>query len=318
MHTIGVDVGGTKMAAGVVDAAGRVVAHRSYRTPAATAEVVPELCRLVGAVRGRYDIGAVGVGAAGFVDEHGATVLFAKHIGWTGEPLRTSLEGLLGLPVVVENDANAAAWGEARHGAGRNERNLVCVTIGTGIGGGLILDGNLFRGSHGVAAELGHLCVVPDGRRCGCGAFGCWEMYGSGGALVREGRRRGVVAGADAPAGPAITRAARAGDPAALDLLAWLGDWVGRGLAGLAAVLDPPCFVLGGGVVAEAGELLLTPVRTSFRRHLTGVGHRPVARVVPAALGHDAGLIGAADLARVAQDRTTARSVPSASKDRRR
>ncbi|WP_307871344.1 ROK family glucokinase [Micromonospora sp. M61] len=313
------DVGGTKMVAGVVDAAGRVVARRTDRTPVETADVLPAMCRLIRTVRGEHEIGAVGVGAAGFVDLHGATVLFAKHIGWAGEPVRETLAGVLGLPVVVENDANAAAWGEARHGAGQGESSLVCVTIGTGIGGGLIVDGKLFRGGHGVAAELGHLCVVPDGHRCGCGAFGCWEMYGSGGALVREGRRRGAVAaaGADALAGSAISRAGRAGDPVALDVLAWLADWIGRGLAGLAAVLDPPCFVLGGGVVAEAGDLLLEPIRTSFRRHLTGAEHRPAARVVPAALGHDAGLIGAADLARAAAARITARSVSSAPTGRR-
>lgn len=309
MSAIGVDIGGSKIIAGVVDDGGRVVRRREMPTPTQTDRVIPVVCDLIAALRVPGEVTAVGLAAAGFVDADLSTVLFAKHIGWLHEPLKHRIEQAVRLPVVVENDANAAAWGEARFGTGRPGRCLVCVTVGTGIGGGLVVDGQLFRGSAGVAAELGHLCVAPDGYRCGCGSYGCWEMYGSGQALERDARRHAAegspltagllaVAGSvDAITGPHVTRAARDGDRGACELLAQLGDWIGRGMASLAAVLDPDTFVVGGGV-AKAGELLLGPVRTAFRQHLTGRGHRPEARIVPAVLGNDAGVIGVADLAR--------------------
>ncbi|MGE7436349.1 ROK family glucokinase [Kitasatospora sp. NPDC001175] len=308
--TIGVDIGASKIAAGVVDEAGRILRRVRVATPREPDRVESAVCDVVEAVRGDHPVAGVGLGAAGFVDEKRATVLFAKHIGWESEPLGAVVEKVLDLPVTVENDANAAAWGEARFGAGRGRDPVVCVTVGTGIGGGLVVNGGLYRGRYGVAAEFGHLPVVPGGLVCGCGSRGCWEMYGSGTALVREARAL-VAAGTpeaapllrraggtvDGLTGPLLTRAAGEGDQAALGLLAGLGHWLGVGLAALAAVLDPACIVIGGGVGA-AGELLLGPVRESFREHLTGRGHRPEAAVRPAALGNDAGLVGVADLAR--------------------
>jgi glucokinase len=186
---------------------------------------------------------------------------------------------------------------------------MVIVTVGTGIGGGIVVDGALMHGAFGVAAELGHMRVVPGGFRCGCGNRGCWEMYASGTALVREARelvltgtplaaRLGELCGGD-PAvlsGPDVTRAAVEGDPAAIELLADLGIWIGEGLASVAAILDPELVVLGGGV-SEAGSLLIDPALAAFRRQLTGRGHRPEARFTLASLGNDAGMIGAADLA---------------------
>lgn len=308
---IGVDIGGTKIAAGVVDRQGRIVASTRRDTPADNpAKTLEAIADAVRELTGTYACVGVGLGAAGFVDEKRSTVMFAPNLAWRDEHLRTELEGLLGLPVVVENDANAAAWAEARFGAARDQSHAVVLTVGTGIGGGIVLDGTLLRGRYGVAAEVGHLNVVPDGRRCGCGLQGCWEQYGSGRALVQEAREQAAVSPAMAVdlldladgraegiTGEMISEAARAGDVVALQCFKELGKWLGRGIAQLAAILDPGVFVLAGGVSA-AGDVLLAPTEVTFRRHLTGRGHRPTADVRIAELGPEAGLIGAADLVR--------------------
>src|SRR6266542_2057725 len=185
--TIGVDIGGTKVAAGVVDEEGEILTRLRRDTPAAdSAAVVEVIIALVTELAESYNVEAVGLGAPGFVDAGRATVLFTPNLLWRDEPLRDEIEKRCHLPAVVENDANAAAWAEARFGAGRGDAFVVLLTIGTGIGGGLVLDGELYRGRFGVAAEIGHLNVVPDGRLCGCGNKGCWEQYASGRALVRE------------------------------------------------------------------------------------------------------------------------------------
>jgi glucokinase len=308
---IGVDIGGTKVAAGVVDGEGRVVARARRLTPSRSARAVEAtIAEVVGELRERYEVVAVGIGAAGFVDADRSHVLFAPHLAWRNEPLREAVAEALGLPVVVENDANAAAWAEYRFGAGRGEPLLVCVTLGTGIGGGIVADGVVQRGRYGTAGEFGHMVVVPDGHRCECGNRGCLEQYASGNRLGREARelaRAGspvtvplmerVGGDISALVGPLITEAARDGDPCAVELFEDVGRWLGIGLANLAAALDPGMFVIGGGV-SDAGELLLRPARESFRRTLTGRGFRPEPRILAAALGPEAGLVGAADLAR--------------------
>ncbi|MFD0890998.1 ROK family protein, partial [Streptosporangium algeriense] len=187
--TIGVDIGGTKIAAGVVDEDGHIVEHLLRPTPATDPERVAEsIAEVVGELAEGREIEGVGLGAAGFVDETRSLVRFSPNLAWREEPLQKKVSALVGMPVVVENDANAMAWAEARFGAGRGESHLVCVTIGTGIGGGLVFDGALFRGRWGMGAELGHMQVVPEGRLCGCGNLGCWEQYASGNALVAEAR----------------------------------------------------------------------------------------------------------------------------------
>jgi glucokinase len=256
---------------------------------------------------------AVGIGAAGFVAEDRATVVFAPHLSWRNEPLREALAARLTLPVSIDNDANAAAWAEASFGAARGESHAVMITMGTGIGGALIIDGQVQRGRHGIAGEFGHMQIVPGGVRCECGNRGCWEQYASGNALVREARAMieagsPVVAdllirlGGDVGAltGPFITETARDGDPMARELIADIGEWLGVGMANLAAAFDPGLFVIGGGVSA-ADEMLLGPARDAFRRQLPGRGYRPEARIVRAQLGADSGLIGAAELARGGQ-----------------
>ncbi|GAB2461532.1 ROK family glucokinase [Jatrophihabitans fulvus] len=308
---IGVDIGGTKVAAGVVDGEGRIVDRHRADTPSKdVAETEQVIVSVVNTLLERHEgVTAVGIGAAGWIANDHATVLFSPHLAWRNEPLRESLAGRIRLPVVVENDANAAAWAEYRFGAARDEPVVVCVTLGTGIGGGLVAHGSVYRGAYGIACEYGHMTLVPDGRFCACGNRGCWEMYASGRALARDAKELAaespVAAGGmveragsiEAITGEVVTAAAADGDPAAQSICTTVGRWLGRGLANLAAVIDPSVFVIGGGVVA-AGELLLAPAREEFAHTLTGRGFRPYARVAGADLGPEAGLVGAADLAR--------------------
>src|SRR5256885_1210915 len=184
--TIGVDVGGTKVAAGVVDDRGRILEKVRRPTPSTSPhETAAVIAEVVDILKSKYEeVEAVGLGAAGFVDETRSTVLFAPNLAWRDEPIKKKVESKVGLPVVVENDANASAWGEAKFGAGRGEPHMLLVALGTGIGGALILDGELYRGRFGIGGEFGHYRVVPDGRRCGCGNRGCLEQYTSGNALV--------------------------------------------------------------------------------------------------------------------------------------
>jgi glucokinase len=308
---IGVDIGGTKVAAGVVDENGGVLALVRRPTPSEdVAETEAAIAAVVAELTARYDVVAVGIGAAGWIGNDRATVLFSPHLAWRNEPLRDALAGRIGLPVTVENDANAAAWAEYRYGSARGERVVVCVTLGTGIGGGLVVSGILYRGAHGVACEWGHMSVVPDGRRCACGNRGCWEMYASGSALARDARELAEVSPVAAHrllqlvdgdptalTGLDVTIAAREGDPAAVEIFTAMGRWLGRGIADLAAIIDPSVVVVGGGV-SEAGDLLLGPAREAFAASLTGRGFRPTSPIRLAALGPDAGLVGAADLAR--------------------
>lgn len=320
---IGIDVGGTKVAGGVVDPDGRVLALTRADTPATdvtrTRDVIVDMVRELAAA---HPVVAVGIGAAGWVDAARATVSFAPHLAWRDEPLRDRLAAAVDLPVVVENDANAAAWAEFQFGAAREPNRdrsgagrtgaadpMVLVTVGTGIGGGIVLGGGLVRGAHGYAGEPGHQVVVPDGHPCSCGRRGCLEQYASGAALVRfvrSGAAADPVAAAalrelagdpDQLTGPLVTTAARAGDKLARDAFDQVGRWLGIGLADLVQVLDPALLVIGGGV-AEAGELLLAPTRESYRDALAQRGALPVAEVRPARLGTAAGVVGAADLAR--------------------
>ncbi|NKX54962.1 ROK family protein [Arthrobacter mobilis] len=308
---IGVDIGGTKVAAGVVDGAGQVLAEDTRPTPGDNPrEVERVIAELVRGLADSYPAVPVGVGAAGWLDLDGGTVLFSPHLAWRHEPLRANLQALLQRPVLVANDADAAAWAEWRFGAGRGQRRLVCITLGTGIGGAIITDGRIERGNWGVAGEFGHQILVPGGHRCECGNRGCWEQYASGNALGREARE---LAAAHSPVslewlraaggqarditGATVTRLALAGHAASRDLLEDAGEWLGIGLANLAAALDPGMFVIGGGL-CEAGSLLLEPARHAFARNLTGRGFRPAAPIRLAALGPRAGLVGAADLSR--------------------
>lgn len=311
--TIGLDIGGTKIAGGLVDDEGRIRVCGRRDTPAqdpnAIAHEAADLIRELAEQGEGEVVTAVGVACAGFINAVGSQVLFAPNLAWRDEPLKQRLESMVEQSVLIENDANAAAWGEFRFGAAREADDMVLVTVGTGIGGGVVVGSRLLRGAFGIGGELGHMRVVPGGHRCGCGNRGCWEVYASGTALVREARGL-IVSGTPHAAaltercggepaalrGSDVTEAAEAGDPAALELLTDLGTWIGEGAASVAAILDPELIVIGGGV-AESGELLLEPVRAAFARNLIGRGHRPMPKIVSAQLVNDAGLIGAAALA---------------------
>ncbi|MBB5933442.1 ROK family glucokinase [Streptomyces zagrosensis] len=308
--TIGVDIGGTKIAAGVVDEEGSILDTCKVPTPPTPEGVVDAIAEAVRTVSVDHEVEAVGIGAAGYVDDKRATVLFAPNINWRHEALKDKVEQRVGLPVVVENDANAAAWGEYRFGAGQGHEDVICITLGTGLGGGVIIGNKLRRGRFGVAGEFGHIRVVPDGLLCGCGSQGCWEQYASGRALVRYAKQRaaatpenatvllslgdGTAAGIE---GRHVSQAARNGDPVAIDSFRELARWAGSGLADLASLFDPSAFIVGGGV-SDEGDLVLDPIRKSFRRWLVGGQWRPHAQVLAAQLGGEAGLVGAADLAR--------------------
>jgi len=309
--TIGVDVGGTKVLAGVVDESGTVLTQVRAATPRTDpAAIAAVIAGLVGELRADHDVEAVGIGAAGFIDIARSNVLIAPNLIWRNEPLRQRVGALIDLPIVVENDANCHAWAELRFGVAQGRRDAVFVILGTGIGGGIVMNGQLYRGGFGIAGEFGHIRAVPDGRPCGCGNHGCWEQYASGNALVFEARAIArarpdgfpwlfakVAGDVDAITGPLVTEAAQLGDLGAVEAFAIVGRWLGEGLADLSAVLDPDCFVVGGGP-ADAGELLLGPARAAYPATLTGAAYRPHPPILAAQLGSMAGLVGAADLAR--------------------
>ena len=311
---VGVDIGGTKVVAGLVDTAGAITETRRRSTPGrdvvAVEDTITEVVSELLEAAGDREVSGIGVGAAGFVDTDRELVMFSPHLAWRREPLRKALADRLSRDVLIDNDANGAAWAEWRFGAGRGEPRLVCITLGTGIGGGLVVDGRLERGRFGMAGEFGHMVLVPGGLRCECGNRGCWEQYASGNALGREGRELAEGgspvatellsrAGGDPSAviGSVVTRAALDGDPASVEIVREVGEWLGLGVANLVAALDPGTVVVGGGV-SEVGELLLAPAREAFSRNLTGRGYRPQARLLGAELGPLAGLVGMADLAR--------------------
>lgn len=310
MKTIGVDIGGTKIAAGVVDERGTILTQTRVDTDATNpAAIDAAVIEVVRELRRDHEVTAVGVAAAGFAGADRRTMLFAPNIAWRDYPLADRIEEGVDLPVVVENDANAAGWAEFIFGAARHVEDMVLLTIGTGLGGAIVVGGELVRGRWGVAAEIGHMRVVPGGQMCGCGHEGCWEQYGSGSALVRWGREAfiadpeaaaGLMERADGDpdnlTGPQITAAAQEGDWLGQRLLATLGGWLGEGMATVSSLLDPELFVIGGGVSA-AGDLLLQPARDAFLRELPARGHRPEAEIVLAQMGNAAGVVGAAALA---------------------
>jgi len=305
---IGVDAGGTKVAGLLVDVGdgGRVLVRQEVATPAADAEAATRT--IVAVVRELMAEGpalAVGVGAAGMVGLDGV-LRFAPNVAWREFPLAERIQRAVGLPTIVDNDANVAAWGEFRFGAGMGSGDMLLVTVGTGIGGGVVTGGRLFRGAHGFAAEIGHVIVEPNGPRCGCGNLGCWEQMASGRAVGRLGRKAVVdhpesllleLAGGNpnAVTGPIVTAAAKEGDPVAVHVLAEVGRRLGEGIAGLVNILDPEVVVVGGGVI-EAGDLLLEPARLACHDVVEAPEHRPAVPIVSAYMGQDAGDSVAANL----------------------
>ncbi|MET7421074.1 ROK family glucokinase [Dactylosporangium sp. NPDC005555] len=311
--TIGVDIGGTKVLGGVVDSAGDVLAQTRRDTPAQDpSQTADRIIDVIQELAAAHPVDAVGIGAAGWIDATRSIVQFAPNLAWRNEPLREKITAAVGLPVVVENDGNAATWAEFQFGAGHDANDsMVLFTVGTGIGSGIVINGNLIRGTNGIAAELGHMMMVPGGHPCGCGRSGCLEQYASGNALVRfakaDAREKpelaeqllALVSGdVEAIKGHAVTQAARLGDTVAIGAFEQIGRWLGVALADIVQILDPQVIVVGGGVI-DAGDLLMKPARASYEDQLAQRGRLPVAEVRPALMGNLAGVVGAADLARV-------------------
>ncbi|MFR9753233.1 ROK family glucokinase [Nocardia sp. 004] len=309
--TVGIDVGGTNIRASVVDDSGEVLDTVQAPTPHSARALEDALDFAVRDLRRRHPIGAVGLAVAGFVNGDRSTVRFAPHLPWQDAPVAQRLTDRLELPVILEHDANAAMWAEHRFGAAAGGHNVVLITIGTGIGSALLIEGRLYRGTHGAAPELGHLRVVPEGRACPCGKRGCWERYCSGTALadtaiemlatapVRSVLARDVARDPGSLTGRRVAGAAQDGDPLAVRVMADFARWLGLGLAFVSDLFDPDLVVIAGGVSSSA-PLFLDEAREEYARTITGAGHRPLARIRTTQLGEAAGMIGAADLAKAA------------------
>ena len=295
MFSIGIDIGGTKIAGALVDTEGNILRKGQIPTQADSAQAVEDaVVQLISELSDGESVIAAGVAAAGFIDAGQSTVYYAPNIAWRNEKLKEKLEARTEIPVVIENDANAAGWAEYRFGAGKHVTHMTMLTVGTGVGGAIVINGELFRGGFGAGAELGHLRVVPDGLECGCGQRGCIEQYGSGRALLRYIRQEKDDSNITQEQAKALLEA---GDPAALAALNTLGNWLGVAAASLSAVLDPQLFVIGGGV-SIAGDLLLNPMRHAYLENLSARGFHPEPEFRTAVLVNDAGVVGAADLAR--------------------
>ena len=313
VNAIGIDIGGTKVLGGVVTGTGEILATARRDTPREGGRALTEaIANVATELVQQYPVDSIGVSAAGFISSDRQTMLATPNISnWNGVNLVTELTEILDKKIVLENDANAAAWGEFKFGAGRGRSDLMMLTLGTGVGGGLILGGSVFRGAFGIGAELGHIRIVPEGQLCGCGIRGCLEQYASGSALMRHAREaidaspllaRNLLERGDGTIeglrGNDITEAARDGDPVAIAAFNTMATYLGAGIASLCAVIDPSCVVLGGGVI-DAGELFLGPTRDSALRLIPFSGKHPYPEIVAAELGNNAGLVGVADLSRI-------------------
>jgi glucokinase len=306
---IGVDVGGTKIAAGVITWDGRILQSTSVATPpdAGGAEMLEISARIIERLREQHPaVRAIGVGAAGMVDWPSGHIRWAPNNAYHDLALKDLLAQTTGLPVVVDNDANVAARAEAHIGAGKGYSDFAVLTVGTGIGAGLVLDGKIYRGNTGIGGEFGHLIVNPQGPECGCGSTGCLEAMASGIALGRlgraaarkdpEGALAALAGGAANVNGEAVYKAALMREPVACSLFDKIGYWLGVGISSLVNLLDIELVVIGGGLSAT-GELLLHPARLSLKEFIFSPAHRQLPEIITARLGTEAGMVGAGILA---------------------
>lgn len=307
---IGVDVGGTKIAVAVVDTEGRMVASSKAATPAGTSEdIIATIEGLIAKlIESAADIGelmGIGLAVAGTIDWKRGMVVQSPNLPFANLRLKSIVESNFGLSTFMDNDGNLAALGEKYYGAGRDAGNIVGLTLGTGIGAGIIIDGCLYRGATGSAAEIGHMVVEATGPRCSCGSYGCFEEMAAGRALVRIAKEHAArnddtlileLAGDDIEAitGPMVTDAAQKNDPLALDIFNEVGFWLGIGINNVINIFNPELVILGGGM-AEAGDLVLAPARKVIAERALHP-NQDVAEVVLADLGNHAGLLGAAAL----------------------
>jgi glucokinase len=299
---LGVDVGGTKLVAATVDADGRVIERRREQTPARDADrLVDSLTHLIGELAG--DGTPVGIGVAGMVDPTGR-VRYGPNIGVRDLPLSALLADVAGGEVTVVNDANAAVLGEQRAGAGRGREDVLLFTLGTGVGGGVVLGGTLREGAHGYGGEVGHLIVEEGGRPCPCGNRGCIEAYASGTAIGLAARDRLVDPEAASLlrddlelSGRSVTQAAVAGDALAQSILVDVGRWLGVAAASLVNVLDPEVILIGGGASVATAPWVIPAAERTLAERVLGRRLRPIPPIELTELGDDAGIVGAAMLA---------------------
>jgi len=306
VNAIGVDVGGTKIAAGVVTPEGEILEEVRYPTPHSPGTLIDNIFKAIKEVGDGHEVGGTCLAVPGFVLAHENRVVFSPNLhAVEGIPLKGELEPKIGLPLTIENDANAAAWGEFRFGAGSEVDHLVFVTLGTGIGGGVITHGVLMRGAQGSGGELGHVTIQATGPRCACGNHGCLEALASGTAIGRRARELAIETPDSALGrlatkrqilGEDVTELAREGDGVALSVLEETGRWLGAGLAGFVNIFNPEVVAVGGGVM-EAGELILEAARKEVVLRARSPS-RDLAEVKVATLGPKSGLLGAAALAR--------------------
>jgi len=304
--SIGVDVGGTKVLAIAIDESGRRVGNEARRsTPRGSDALLDVIVGVITEVRASLGEvpAAIGVGIPGLIDRRGRLAIGPNLPGIADLPIGNELRARMGVPIAVDNDAACAAWAEVKLGAARGASEAFMVTLGTGIGGGVVMDGKLQRGHNGFAGEPGHMVVEPDGIPCPCGRRGCWERYASGSGLARlardaaesgRGARLVELAGETALVqGEHVAIAAGEGDEEAIDVFRQFGWWTALGIANIVDLLDPAIVVIGGGLV-EAGEIMLAPTRSAFRDLVMAADRRPEVPIVPAMLGGGAGAIGAA------------------------
>ncbi|HEV2745002.1 MAG TPA: ROK family protein [Rubrobacter sp.] len=305
-NAVGVDVGGTKIAAGIVSPEGKILADVRYPTPHAPEKLVETIVRSIKEVMDGHEVGGVCLAVPGLILAQENRVIFSPNLhAIEGIPLKDRVEPEIGVPLVIENDANAAAWGEFRFGAGSEVDHLVFVTLGTGVGGGVISHGVLLRGAQGAGGELGHVTVHATGPRCACGNRGCLEALASGTAIARRARVAAVerpesalgrLASRRKLLGEDVTELARGGDETALSVLEETGTWLGIGLAGFVNVFNPEVVAVGGGAM-EAGDLILASARREVRLRARPPS-RDLVEIQVATLGPESGVLGAAALAR--------------------
>ncbi len=299
---VGIDIGGTKVAGVRIARDGKVLERSRSFTPAEPEKFLEAAHEAADALR-TEGVAAVGLGLAGLVRWPEGVFAWGPHVAGTGVPARDEMSELVGLPVVVDNDANLTAYAEAVAGAGQGYDHIVLVTLGTGIGGGIVINGEIYRGAS-FAGEFGHMTMRAEGPSCACGRQGCWETLASGPALARFAKEAVAVDPNSLfarrypdPSSEDVIAAVRAGDATAFALVERVGRWFGLGLSTLITALDPDIVIVGGGL-GSVGESLIDPARRAVQATLHGAPHRQPPPIVGAALGPDAGAIGAALLAR--------------------
>jgi len=307
--TIGIDIGGTKISAGVVDSSGNLIDSSRCSTPTEGGkELISSVINLIKEFNKKYEIKGIGISIAALISSDYGTIVGAPNIANLSKlNFVNEIKEEFELPIIIENDANAAMWAEFKFGNAKGLNPVMFFIIGTGVGGGLVIDGKLFKGANGIGAEFGHMCVVPNGLLCGCGSKGCIEQYASGGALIHY-ANEALLANPDKSeevlsfgegklSGTALTKAAKAGNELALAAFSKQADWLGLACASYSLIIDPQAIIIGGGVV-DAGELFLAPVRAAMRKYMPFAESHVPPKIIAAKFGNDAGLIGAADLVR--------------------